>query len=61
MTDIVAAADKEGDDGDRVGDIEEDDAGSDHAVGKEARLVVSFESLGGERGKGSGVLFVLPF
>jgi hypothetical protein len=32
VADGVPAADEEGDDGDSVGDVEEDDAGCDHAV-----------------------------
>ena len=33
MGDGVAAADEEADDGDGVGDVEEDDAGGDHTGG----------------------------
>lgn len=32
VADVVAAAHKEGDDGDRIRDVEEDDAGGDHSV-----------------------------
>lgn len=32
MLDVVAAANEEADDGDNVGDVQQDDAGSDHAV-----------------------------
>ena len=32
MTDVVAATDEEADDGDGVGDVEEDDASGDHAA-----------------------------
>lgn len=41
MTDVLAALDQQADDGDSVGDVEEDDAGGDHAV--ERRVTTEIE------------------
>ena len=48
----VAAADEEADDGDSVGDVEEDDAGDDHARGGEGKVSVACVEKGEYRGFG---------
>lgn len=50
MGDVVAAADEEAGDGDSVGDVEEDDAGDDHAKGGEGEVSVAFVERGDYRG-----------
>lgn len=55
MPDVVAAADEEGDDGDRVRDVQEHDAGCDHAVGVGqgvvSGLLLRGMNIGGARSK----------